>query len=130
MHSFTTDRLLIRPLDEQDKTLYISLYTDAKAMRNIGEHLSELAAEKAFNKTLKAMKKEKPTVITWAIVLLSNNQSIGLQAFNFKSITLAEIGIMLLRNNNGRLLPEEAIGSLIEYGLLRPYSMPKPQLES
>ncbi len=46
MHSFTTERLLIRPLAEQDKILYLSLYTDAKVMRNIGEPLTAEAAEK------------------------------------------------------------------------------------
>ena len=50
MHSFTTERLLIRPLNEQDKNLYVSLYTDVKIMRNIGEPLSTKAAEQAFNR--------------------------------------------------------------------------------
>ena len=125
MHSFTTDRLLIRPLTEQDKAIYISLYTDAKIMRNIGEPLSIEAAENAFERILKTMKKKQPKVITWAIVTLSNNECIGIQALNWQKkatgivntdSTIAEIGIMLLRNSNGKLLPEEAIGSLIEYG--------------
>jgi len=115
-HCFTTERLLIRPLAEQDKDLYISLYTDAKIMRNIGEPLSIEAAEKAFSKTLIAMEKEKPQVMTWAITTLESNECIGLQALNWQSPEVAEIGIMLLRNSNGRLLPEEAIGSIIEYG--------------
>ena len=115
MHNFTTERLLIRPLAEQDKNLYISLYTDAKTMRNISDPLSAEAAEKAFNITLKTMQKEKPKVMTWAIVNLQSNEIMGLQALNFQSTDMAEIGIMLLRHTNGRLLPEEAIGSLIEY---------------
>lgn len=116
VHSFTTERLLIRPLAEQDKAMYISLYTDAKVMRNISEPLSITAAEKAFNSTIKAMNKAQPKVMTWTIVTLENNENIGLQALNWQSPEIAEIGIMLLRISNGRLLPEEAIGSLIEYG--------------
>lgn len=116
MHSFTTERLLIRPLAEQDKNVYTRLYSDAKTMRNISEPLSNIEAEQAFNKTLKAMRKDKPKAITWAIVTLDNNQCIGLQALNWQKTEVAEIGIMLLRNSNGKLLPEEAIGSLIEYG--------------
>lgn len=116
MHSFTTERLLIRPLAKQDKELYTSLYSDKKIMRNIGEPLSAEAAEKVFNSTIKAMKKAQPKVMTWAIITLENNECIGLQALNWQSPEIAEIGIMLLRLSNGRLLPEEAIGSLIEYG--------------
>ena len=117
MQSFTTERLLIRPLAEQDKAMYISLYTDAKIMRNIGEPLSVEAAEKAFKKTIKVMQKDQPKVMTWAIITLDNNECIGLGALNWQMPDIAEIGIMLLRNSNGQLLPEEAIGSIIEYGL-------------
>jgi len=116
LHSFTTERLLVRPLAEQDKDLYISLYTDAKIMRHIGEPLSVEAAEKAFNSTIKAMRKSKPKVMTWAVVSLDNNEFLGLQGLNWQTPDIAEIGIMLLRHTNGKLVPEEAIGSIIEYG--------------
>jgi RimJ/RimL family protein N-acetyltransferase len=125
MHSFTTERLLIRPLSNQDKELYISLYCDAKVMRNIGEAMSHDKAEKAFNNTLKIMKKFQPQIMTWAIVDLTQSKTIGIQGFTWpttnspsvdKERAIAEIGIMLLRISNGRLMPEEAIGSLIEYG--------------
>lgn len=124
MHSFTTERLLIRPLAEQDKALYLSLYTDEKIMRNIGEPLTNIQAEKAFASTLKAMKKENPKVMTWAIVTLDNNNCIGLQALNWqksakqhsneKSIT-AEIGIMLSPTSHGKFIPKEATGAIMEY---------------
>tara|TARA_R110002050_G_scaffold154989_5_gene282945 strand:+ start:987 stop:1523 length:537 start_codon:yes stop_codon:yes gene_type:complete len=116
MHSFTTERLLIRPLTEEDKALYFSLYCDKKIMRNIGNVFSHQKAETAFANTLKTMTKKQPKALTWAIVSLENNECIGLQALNFQTSDIAEIGIMLLRTSNGRLLPEEAIGSLIEYG--------------
>jgi len=117
LHSFTTERLLIRPLAEQDKTLYLSLYTDAKVMRHIGEPLSVAAAEKAFSATLKAMTKAEPKVLTWAIVEKDTATLIGLQALTFSnSDNIAEIGIMLTPAANGRLFPEEAMGALMEYG--------------
>ncbi len=129
MHSFTTERLLIRPIQAQDQALYISLYTDAKIMRHISAPLSLQAAEKAFNSTLNVMNKvissavnkaesnKKAKVMTWVIVTLDNQQSIGIQALHWQTDNCAEIGIMLLRQSNGRLLPEEAIGSVLEYGL-------------
>ncbi len=125
MHTFTTERLLIRPLTEADKTLYLSLYCDAKIMRNIGEPLSTEAAENAFAITLKAMTKKQPKTITWVIVSLADNKAIGLQGLNWatavpyettlKAAEYAEIGLMILRRSNGRLIPKEAAGALIEY---------------
>jgi len=115
MHSFTTERLLIRPLAEQDEAMYISLYTDAKVMRNIGKALSHQEAEKAFARTIKAMKREKPSVMSWSIVTLEGNKSVGIQGLNWQTSDNADIGIMLSRTSNGRLLPEEAMGALMEY---------------
>jgi len=116
MHSFTTERLLIRPIAEPDKALYLSLYTDAKIMRNIGEPLKVDAAEKAFVSTLKAMEKPEPKVLTWAIVDKTTNEAIGLEALNLSTKKkVAEIGIMLSSHANGKLFPEEAMGALMEY---------------
>jgi len=115
MHNFTTQRLLIRPLAEQDKDLYFSLYTNAKVMRNIGEPLTQVEAEKAFTSTLKAMQKTQPKVMSWAIVALYNNECIGIQGLNWQTPDIADIGIMLSRTSNGKQLPEEAMGALMEY---------------
>ena len=126
MHSFTTERLLIRPLDEQDRDLYFSLYCNEKIMRHIGKAFSQQEAENAFTRTLKAMQKEKPPVITWAIVTLDNNECIGIQALNWQTsksmhkpntanINQAEIGIMLTAESQGQRFPEESMTALIDY---------------
>ena len=120
MQSFTTERLLIRPLAESDKAFYISLYSDSKIMRNIGTPLTSIEATEAFTNTLTAMQKKKPEIMVWAIINLKNNNLIGLQALYNKTPNktpnITEIGIMLATQFNGMLFPEEAIGSLIEYG--------------
>ncbi|WP_170235888.1 GNAT family N-acetyltransferase [Colwellia demingiae] len=119
MHSFTTERLLIRPLAVQDKALYLSLYCNAKIMKNIGEPLSLESAQKAFHNTLKAMDKTMPKVLTWAIVNKITNETIGIQALSESSqddFKIAEIGIMLSTKANGKQFPEEAMGALMEYG--------------
>jgi RimJ/RimL family protein N-acetyltransferase len=126
MQSFTTERLLIRPLAEQDKAMYISLYTDAKIMRNIGEPLSVEAAEKAFTRTIKAMQKPKPKTMTWAIVMLAGKKSIGIQALSWQRPTFideqiipnnnqADIGIMLTSEFQGQCIPAESLSILITY---------------
>ena len=125
MHHFTTERLLIRPLSKEDRALFINLYTDAKVMRNIGRVMNHDKAEKAFNNTLKIMKKTQPNIMTWAIIDLDENKTIGIQGFTWptasdpsadKDRVTADIGIILLRSSNGRLFPEEAMGALMEYG--------------
>ncbi|MBU2923947.1 GNAT family N-acetyltransferase [Colwellia sp. 4_MG-2023] len=116
MKSFTTKRLLIRPLEETDKAFYISLYSDAKIMRNIGPPLTSIEATEAFTNTLTVMQKKKPKVMVWVIIDLKSNNLIGLQALYNKTPNITEIGIMLATQFNGMLFPEEAIGSLIEYG--------------
>jgi len=115
VHSFTTERLLIRPIAEQDKDTYLNLYTDVKIMRNISEPLTKITAEKAFNASLNLMQKEKMTTMTWAIVSQESHKCIGIQALNWQTTNSAEIGIMLLRDSNGKLIPEEAMGALMEY---------------
>jgi RimJ/RimL family protein N-acetyltransferase len=124
VHSFSTERLLIRPLAEQDKELFASLYTNAKTMRHIAEPLSNIEVEQAFSKTLNAMRKGKPNVLTWAIVTLDNNECIGLQALNWQKSAknninvishTAEIGIMLSPSSHGKSIPKEATGAIIEY---------------
>jgi ribosomal-protein-alanine N-acetyltransferase len=119
LHSFTTKRLLIRPLAVEDKSLYVSLYTDTKIMRNIGEPLAAAAAEIAFTNTLRSMNKAHPKILTWAIVEINSNRAIGIQSLNKtnkKNLQEADIGIILSVLANGKQIPEESIGSLIEYG--------------
>ena len=53
--------------------------------------------------------------MTWAIVSQESHKCIGIQALNWQTTDSAEIGIMLLRESNGKLIPEEAMGSLMEY---------------
>jgi len=119
MHSFTTERLLIRPLAEQDKIIYLSLYCDALVMRNISEPLSIASAEKAFSNTLKAMKKFPCKVLTWAIIDKLSGQTIGIQVLNFNDRTnakSAEVGIILSTKVQNTGFGKEAISALLQYG--------------
>jgi ribosomal-protein-alanine N-acetyltransferase len=135
MHSFTTERLLIRPLAEKDERFYCQQYTDEKVMRNTGGALAMPEATKVFFRSLRANQYAigggKQSVMTWAITCKSCNNIIGAQTLSFlirpynesvmentdaNKITQAEIGIMLAPKANGRLIPEEAMGALMEYG--------------
>ncbi|WP_171035698.1 GNAT family N-acetyltransferase [Colwellia ponticola] len=135
MHSFTTQRLLIRPLAKEDEHFFSRQYSNAKVMRHNGGALTPIEANKAFFHSLKANQRAisagKKSVITWAIVCKSSNSIIGTQTFSFlmrphnakimnqtamNETKQAEIGIVLCPKANGKLFPEEAMGALMEYG--------------
>jgi RimJ/RimL family protein N-acetyltransferase len=65
------------------------------------------------------MNKAHPKILTWAIVEINSNRAIGIQSLNKtnkKNLQEADIGIILSVLANGKQIPEESIGSLIEYG--------------
>jgi RimJ/RimL family protein N-acetyltransferase len=134
MHSFTTERLLIRPLAEQDETFFCQQFTNEKVMRHTGGTLSPEEAYKVFHRSLRANERAiaggKKSVLTWAILCLNTENIIGTQTLSFlvrphnadiikqaeiSGIQQTEIGIMLSPQANGKLFPEEAIGALMEY---------------
>lgn len=135
MHSFTTERLLIRPLLEEDEDFFSRQYSNKKVMRHNGGALTPLEANKAFFRSLKANHRAisggKKSVITWTIICKNSHSIIGTQTFSFlirphnakimsqvamDETKQAEIGIVLCPKANGKLFPEEAMGALMEYG--------------
>ncbi len=134
MHSFTTERLLIRPLIAEDETFFCQQLTNEKVMRYTGGTLVLDEASKVFQRSLRANERAKnggkKSVLTWAILCLNTETIIGTQTLSFlvlphnaeiiqqaeiNGIKQAEIGIMLSPKNNGKLFPEEAMGALMEY---------------
>ncbi|KGJ89687.1 GNAT family N-acetyltransferase [Colwellia psychrerythraea] len=117
MQTLATERLIIRPLTKQDKALYITLYTDAKVMRNICPPLNKHAAEQLFESSLKQLDRFNNKRLSWVLIEKASQQAIGIQGITWDqgdSETIS-IGIMLTRSANGKLIPEEAMGALIEY---------------
>ncbi len=53
MHTFETERLIIRPLTQDDKTMFCALNSDDKIMRYVGKTLTPEKAESAFNNAMK-----------------------------------------------------------------------------
>ncbi|WDE13860.1 GNAT family N-acetyltransferase [Thalassomonas haliotis] len=118
MRSFTTERLFMRPTEPKDKPLFFSLYTDAKVMRKICPPFTEQEAEEAFNRTLSQTDRFGNKRLNWTIREQVTNQDIGFVGLTWdKAQNQPSIGVMLLRHANGKSLPEEAVGALVEYGL-------------
>jgi len=134
MHCFTTERLLIRPLQAEDEAFFCQQLTNEKVMRHTGGTLSYEEANKAFLRTLcaneQAKEGDKKSVLTWAILCINTETIIGTQTLSsltrphnaekiqqakLEGIKQIEIGIMLSPTANGKLFPEEAMGALMEY---------------
>jgi len=100
----------------QDESLYCALYTNAKIMRCIAPPLTPAKAQAAFKRCLQLNQAKKPYFLTWCIINNHHKQSIGIETLVLDKLNQsAEIGIMLLRHANGKLMPEEAMGALMEY---------------
>lgn len=135
MHSFTTKRLLIRPLQAEDESLFCQLYTDEKVMLHTGGKLCQEDANKAFQRSLRANEgaktSGKKSVLTWAIICQKEKIIIGTQTLSFlvrphntdiikqaeiNGIKQAEIGIVLKSKAQGKGVAKEAIEVLLLYG--------------
>ncbi|WP_448211110.1 GNAT family N-acetyltransferase [Colwellia sp. MEBiC06753] len=117
--TFETERLYCRLLNANDKDFFIALHTNEKIMKYSGGAISEHAAIKKFNLALKANIKTNNNFRTWAILSKQTNAIIGIQVLfvsaNCTDDATLEIGIMLSRTAQGKLLPEEAMGALMEF---------------
>lgn|GEM_PF-373391 len=135
-YQFESERLLCRILSEQDRTLYVELYSNEKIMRNIGPPLTEQEANKAFDNTLNAIgnsiKNRSSAYLLWVIILKTTGQKLGIQVINGRRAALlkhsqdkveemttpkdaVETGIMLTRLAHGKQVPFEARGALIKF---------------
>ena len=132
--TFETERLIIRPIQEEDRELYTSLYTDAKTMRLIAKPFTLEQANKAFNATIKAMQRSiehlEGSTMTWVIIDKSDITGVGIQSADFRQTEIisgelytktelgeVELGIMLTKQSHGRKIPVEAISGLAGYCL-------------
>ncbi len=120
MHSFSSERLFIRPLAEEDKELYCSLYTDAKTMRYIVEPFSQKKAEKAFAISVKKNKQDDPNFYTWTVINKTNEKKIGITSLykmlGKEILEHHEVGIMLLPLYTGKALGKESLKATIGFG--------------
>ncbi|WP_394199899.1 GNAT family N-acetyltransferase [Shewanella waksmanii] len=116
---FSTERLTMRLLDERDKALYCSLYTDPVVMKKIGATLAYEKTEKSFSIALKLLKNRPQRHYVWVIIDKQSGESLGMQniAIDKDDSSQAEFGIMLTPKCYGRHIAYESIGALTEYGL-------------
>ena len=123
----------MRPLAAQDEAMFCALYTDVKTMRFIEPAYSQEKAIKTFKSFVKRNTNSNPSFTTWAILNKTTNidnvneaetehlppPAIGLVLLYNKAgnkvLKITEVGILLLRQANGKLLAEEALGAMLSY---------------
>ncbi|WP_440874092.1 GNAT family N-acetyltransferase [Thalassotalea sp. PLHSN55] len=119
MHTFTTKRLIIRPLDQQDKRIYCELYTNAKTMMYISKPFNLQQAKNAFAIMLKKTQIKDKNFITWVITDRYNQTPLGIASLYKKYanelLAINEVGIMLLPSFIGKNYAKETLEATIMY---------------
>lgn len=85
----------LRPLDENDRALYLFAFTDAGMMRFVGEPVSESRAERAFRKACASNAESVLKSRAWVVEIGSPGESAGLLSVSVQGRS-AEIGGMIL----------------------------------
>lgn len=113
---FQTSRLKIQPLCQEDKTLYVKLYTNEKVMRFIMPALSEEKAEESFNNALKLNADMHTERLFLTVRLLQEQKPSALCCIsNFdRKNNIAEIGNLVLPEAQGKRIAQEATTALIK----------------
>lgn len=116
MTDFETPRLRLRSLDATDEALYCRLYTDPGVMRHIGAPLSSEAALRNFHKACELATQPSPAQKLWVIAEVGAAQGLGLLARvrHGEATDVAELGIMLVAEGQGRGYAQEALGTLVD----------------
>jgi len=120
-HTFETERLLIRPISQQDQALYCSLYSNDKTMKFIGLPLTVAKASRAFNSIIKKQKLNNLYQTLWVIVFKACQSKVGIVATSQTNLSInkqldeTEIGILLLNQYTGLKIGTEALKSLMRY---------------
>lgn len=116
MDRFDTPRLHLRPLGEGDEALYCHLYTDPDLMRHIGTPMSADAAQRSFHRACGLATQSAPSMQLWVITEHGSPVGLGLLARvrHGDAVDVAEMGIMLAAEGQGRGLAAEALGALTD----------------
>ncbi|HEV8692574.1 MAG TPA: GNAT family N-acetyltransferase [Lysobacter sp.] len=116
MRVLETARLRLRPLDATDEAFYCQLYADPVVMRHIGAPISSEAARRSLLAACRQAAHYPPHRRTWVMTEVATNVDIGLLALvNDRHAPTAEIGALLLDDQQNRGYATEAINTLVAY---------------
>lgn len=118
-----TPRLHLRPLRQDDETLYRTLYTDAEVMRHVAEPLTRAAAQRAFAAVMRQLAAEPPQSRYWILASRDTGEDLGLMALvpDREDDSSAEVGVLLLGPAQCRGYAAEAIAALADAVFAAPH---------
>ena len=118
---FQAGRLDLRPLEDADRPLYISLYTDADVMCHVGAPLSTEAASRAFEAVRRQMRRDPPQAWYWVACVRGSGRDAGLLALMFDpGRGSAEFGMLMFPWAQGRGHATEAVAALVAHAFADP----------
>ena len=112
-----TDRLLMRPLSEDDATFYCDLYGDPHAMHFVAPPLSRERAERSFRIVLASLARRRIGRLSLVIVEKASQQEIGIGGYrDFDARRRrVEAGMILKPESCGRGFGKEGLGALVTH---------------
>lgn len=118
MHTFSveTARLLMRPIEARDATLFEHLYTDAETMRFIGAPLSPERAARSFRSALAGMQRQPVERVFFAALEKATNSAVGLcslQDFDAGQRRV-QVGMMFVAAARARGYAKEGLVGLVQ----------------
>lgn len=99
MDFFETDRLLVRPLTQDDEKIYCACYTDAVLLQHVGEPLTQASALNSFKAAINENSGGSIRRRTWIMQEKESGTGIGLLALIFDQANHkpmhAEMGVII-----------------------------------
>jgi ribosomal-protein-alanine N-acetyltransferase len=117
MDRIETDRLIMRPLSEDDVTLYCDLYGDPHTMHFVGPPLSRERAERSFRIVLASLDRRRVGRLSLAIIEKATQQAIGIGGYrDFDARRRrVEAGMILKPESCGLGFGKEGLGALVTH---------------
>jgi RimJ/RimL family protein N-acetyltransferase len=109
-----TPRLRLRPMQDGDRDLYVTLYSDADTMRHIAPAQSAEAAARGFLVALAATQASPPARRFWVMCDLSGAE-VGLLGLDHDAPGSGEVGALIPPPHQGRGYATEAIAALADH---------------
>ncbi|MFT5758013.1 MAG: ribosomal-protein-alanine N-acetyltransferase, partial [Alteromonadaceae bacterium] len=116
-HQFSSKRLLMKPIQYQDKNFYTELFTNENVTKYTGGVFTKQQVNKNFVNTLKALSAKPLQYLTWLVKEKSENDTIGIITliWHNQQKQLAEFGVMLNAKNQNQGYCSELTQSFILY---------------
>jgi RimJ/RimL family protein N-acetyltransferase len=116
-YKFCSKRLLMKPLQYQDKKFYTKLFTNKKVTKYTGGAFTKQQAEKNFVNTLKELSVSPIQYLTWLVETKNKSESVGIITLisHDQQKQLTEFGVMLSANNYNQGYCSELTETFISY---------------